>query len=123
MLRKRNTSLTAIERAERMTGIRRADDFSDFDVYIICISTHAPNDMFSPNIEGTSKKVFDILSHRLYVVHAPHRWFALEEKEHGVNQLRVIGGVYDCCLRVGMQFYNSGTPDKGEPRHYYASCV
>jgi hypothetical protein len=30
----------------------------------------------------------------------------LEEKEHGVNQLRVIGGVCDCCLKAGMQFYN-----------------
>ena len=35
----------------------------------------------------------------------PHRWYALEEKEHGVNQLRVIGGAFDCCLRTGMQFY------------------
>jgi UDP-N-acetyl-D-mannosaminuronic acid dehydrogenase len=55
----------------------------------------------------TSKKVFEILNHRLHVVHAPHRWYALEEKEHGVNQPRVIGGVCDCCLRVGLQFYDS----------------
>ena len=47
-----------------------------------------------------------LLNHRLHVVHIPHRWYALEEKEHGVNQLRVIGGVYDCCLRTGMHFYN-----------------
>jgi UDP-N-acetyl-D-mannosaminuronic acid dehydrogenase len=32
----------------------------------------------------------------------------LEAEEHGVNQLRVIGGVCDCCLKAGMQFY-SGT--------------
>src|SRR5918994_1918052 len=43
---------------------------------------------------------------RLHVAHAPHRWYALEEKEHGVNQLRVVGGVCDCCLRVAMQFYD-----------------
>ncbi len=55
---------------------------------------------------GTSQKVFEILRHRLHVIHAPHRWYALEEKEHGVNQLRVIGGVSDCCLRTGMQFYS-----------------
>jgi UDP-N-acetyl-D-mannosaminuronate dehydrogenase len=54
---------------------------------------------------GTSKKVFEILNHRLHVVHAPHRWYASEEKEHGVNQVRVIGGVRDCCLRIGLQFY------------------
>jgi UDP-N-acetyl-D-mannosaminuronic acid dehydrogenase len=106
----------------------------DFDVFIICVSTHKPDDMFSPQIngllsiadkisreakkdgalvsiestipKGTSKKVFEMLNHRLHVAHAPHRWYALEEKEHGVNQLRVIGGVCDCCLRVAMQFYN-----------------
>jgi len=56
--------------------------------------------------KGTSKKVFEMLNHRLHVVHAPHRWYSLEEKEHGVNQLRVIGGVCNCCLRVGMQLYD-----------------
>jgi hypothetical protein len=29
----------------------------------------------------------------------------LEEKDHGVNQLRVIGGVCDCCLKNAIQFY------------------
>jgi UDP-N-acetyl-D-mannosaminuronate dehydrogenase len=99
------------------------------------VSTHKPDDIFSPQIDGilsvgdkisreakkdgalvsiestipkgTSKKVFELLNHRLHVVHVPHRWYALEEKEHGVNQLRVIGGVYDCCLRAGMQFYSA----------------
>src|SRR3989441_10273718 len=55
--------------------------------------------------KGTSKKVFDTLNHRVHVVHAPHRWYSLEENEHGVNQLRVIGGVCECCLKSGMQFY------------------
>jgi UDP-N-acetyl-D-mannosaminuronic acid dehydrogenase len=127
-------NIKAIERAEKMAGIKRAQDFGDFDVYIICISTHAPEDIFLPNIQGllsiterlskeakrdgalvsiestiprgTSQKVFEILGHRLHVVHAPHRWYASEEKEHGVNQLRVIGGIHDCCLHEGMQFYN-----------------
>ncbi|MDQ6864900.1 MAG: hypothetical protein M3044_13890 [Thermoproteota archaeon] len=62
-----------------------------------------------PSIEstipkGTSKKVFDTL-HRMHVVHAPHRWYSLEEKDHGVNQLRVIGGLCECCLKAGIQFY------------------
>jgi UDP-N-acetyl-D-mannosaminuronate dehydrogenase len=55
--------------------------------------------------KGTSKKVFEMLDHRLHVAHAPHRWYALEEKEHGVNQLRVVGGVCDCCrqrMQIGM---------------------
>ena len=126
----------AIDRAEKTAGIKKATDFSNFDVYIICVSTHKPEDMFSPYIEGllsvvdriskeaknngalvsiestiprgTSNKVLEILGHRLHVAHAPHRWYALEEKEHGVNQLRVVGGVYDCCLEVAMQFYNGG---------------
>ena len=92
-----------------------AYDFSQFDVFIICVSTHKPDDMFSPQIDGllsivekiskeakngalvsirstipkgTSKKVFEMLNHRLHVAHAPHRWYALEQEEHGVNQLR-----------------------------------
>lgn len=123
----------AVERAVLTAGIKKATSFSDFDVYILCISTHRPDDIFSPQIEGllsiaekisreassgtlvsiestipkgTSKKIFQILNHRLHVAHAPHRWYALEEKEHGVNQLRVIGGVCECCLDVAMEFYD-----------------
>ena len=104
-----------------------AYDFSQFDVFIICVSTHKPDDMFSPQIDGllsivekiskeakngalvsiestipkgTSKKVFEMLNHRVHVAHAPHRWYALEQEEHGVNQLRVLGGVCQCCLDV-----------------------
>src|SRR5437899_7034099 len=136
-------STKAMERAEKIAGIKKAvdatfssSDLNDFDVYIITVSTHRPDDMFSPQTDGllsvvekisreakkngalvsiestipkgTSKKVFEMLSHRLHVVHAPHRWYALEEKVHGVNQLRVIGGVCDCCLKPGMQFYDGG---------------
>ena len=123
----------AIENAEKTAGVKRAINFSEFDAYILCVSTHNPEDLFTPQIDGllsiveiisqeakngalvsiestipkgTSKKVFELLNHRLHVVHAPHRWYALEEKEHGVNQLRVIGGVCDCCLKAGLQFYN-----------------
>src|SRR5918911_418655 len=127
-------STKALERAEKTAGIKKAVKFSGFDVYIICVSTHRQEDMFSPQIDGilsivqdkiskeakngalvaiestipkgTSKKVFEMLNHRLHVAHAPHRWYALEEKEHGVNQLRVVGGVCDCCLRAAMQFYD-----------------
>jgi UDP-N-acetyl-D-mannosaminuronic acid dehydrogenase len=136
----------AMEYAEKIAGIKQAVNFGtsggkdDFDVFIISISTHKADDIFSPQItgllsiaqrisrkakndalvsiestvpKGTSKKVFEILNHRLHVVHTPHRWYSLEEKEHGVNQLRVIGGVCDCCLRAGMWFYN-GSGDCGD---------
>jgi UDP-N-acetyl-D-mannosaminuronic acid dehydrogenase len=148
-------STKAMERAEKIAGIKQIDasnfgssELNDFDVYIITVSTHKPDDMFSPQIDGlltvvekisretkknealvsiestipkgTSKKVFEMLSHRLHVVHAPHRWYALEEKVHGINQLRVIGGVCDCCLKAGMQFYDGRDP---HPSYSYTSSL
>ena len=119
--------------AESNYGIKKATTFSDFDVLIICVSTHRPDDIFSPQVDGlmsvvekisreaktgavisiestipkgTSKKVFEKLEHRLHVVHAPHRWYALEEHIHGVNQLRILGGVSKCCLQHGLNFYD-----------------
>jgi len=85
----------AMEIAHRSAGIKQVTDFGshDFDVYIICVSTHKPDDIFSPQIDGilsiadkisreakkdgalvsiestipkgTSKKVFEILNHSL----------------------------------------------------------
>jgi UDP-N-acetyl-D-mannosaminuronic acid dehydrogenase len=128
----------AIERAERIAAIKKSTNFRDFDVYIVCVSTHKADDMYSPQIEGllsivetisreakdgalvsiestipcgTSKRVFEMLNHRLHVVHAPHRWYSLEQAEHGVNQLRVVGGVCDCCLNEALQFYDGRNTD------------
>src|SRR5215813_4918710 len=96
-------SHAAMDSAQKIAGIKRIDDhsngaskninaydFSEFDVFIICVSTHKPDDMFSPQIEGllsivekiskeakngalvsiestipkgTSKKVFEMLNH------------------------------------------------------------
>ena len=122
-----------MDRAEKEHGIKKSNDFSDMDVFVICVSTHKPDDIFAPYLDGlysvvhkisnearngtllsiestiscgTSKKVFEMLDHRLHVVHAPHRWYALEEDVHGVNQLRVIGGVCECCLHNGLKFYD-----------------
>jgi len=125
-----------MDRAETEFGIKKITDFSDIDVFIICVSTHKPDDIFAPYVDGlfsvvhkisneakngsllsiestipsgTSRKVFELLDHRLHVVHAPHRWYALDEDTHGVNQLRVIGGVCECCLRTGIRFYDSNS--------------
>ena len=122
-----------MQSAEANYGIKQATNFSDFDVLIICVSTHRPDDMFTPQVDGlmsvvekisreaktgalisiestipkgTSKKVFEKVDHRLHVVHAPHRWYALEEEVHGVNQLRIVGGVSNCCLQHGLNFYD-----------------
>ena len=122
------------ENAEKNYGIKSIERFDDIDVFILCVSTHDPNDEYAPYVDGlfslaqkisreakngslvsiestvpkgTSKKIFEILNHRLHVAHAPHRWYALEEDVHGVNQIRVIGGVSDCCLKKALQFYDS----------------
>src|SRR5919108_3664315 len=42
----------AIEHAERIAAIKKATDFSGFDVYILCVSTHKPDDVLSPQIDG-----------------------------------------------------------------------
>lgn len=126
-------SETAMERAEKIAAVKKATNFSDIDAYIICVSTHKPEDMFTPQIDGllsiieeiseeakngalvsiestipkgTSRKVFELLDHRMHVAHVPHRFYSLEEKDHGINQIRVLGGVCDCCLKAAMQFYS-----------------
>ena len=131
----------AMQIAESNYGIKKATTFSDFDVLIICVSTHRPDDIFSPQIDGlmsvvekisreaktgavisiestipkgTSKKVFEKVDHRLHVVHAPHRWYALEEQIHGVNQLRILGGVSNCCLQHGLNFYDGTSESNRE---------
>jgi UDP-N-acetyl-D-mannosaminuronic acid dehydrogenase len=135
----------AVELAQKTAAIEKATNFSEFDVFILCVSTHKPDDMLSPQIDGllsvveriskeaksgalvsiestvpqgTSKKVFEILNHRMHVVHAPHRWYSLEENIHGVNQLRVIGGVCDCCLKAGLEFYGGIESVSVNPQSY-----
>ena len=122
-----------MKQAEKNYGIKSIEQFNDIDVFILCVSTHDPEDEYTPYVDGlfelarkiskeakngslvsiestvpkgTSKKIFEILNHRLHVAHVPHRWYALEEEIHGVNQVRVIGGVSDCCLKTALQFYN-----------------
>jgi UDP-N-acetyl-D-mannosaminuronate dehydrogenase len=123
----------AMVMAEKIYGIKISNHFKNFDIYIICISTHKQNDIHSPQTDdlfsivkrisfeaqdgalvsiestipkGTSKTIFELLEHRLHLVHAPHRWYSLDEEKHGVNQLRIIGGVNSCCLRIGLNFYS-----------------
>jgi len=137
----------AMDNAEKQHGIKKLDNFRDVDVFMICISTHREDDISSPQVDGlmaitrkiakeatngklvsiestvprgTTRKMFEILEHRFHVVHAPHRWYALEEDVHGVNQLRVIGGVCDCCLRTGIRFYNGVEHEETSDLEYYS---
>lgn len=123
----------AINRAIEDGIIRKkASDFSDYDCYVVCISTHNPNDMFVPYqqgileiaeklgregkhgallgidstiTKGTTKAVLDIVKHKLHVVHVPHRYYKNERDVHGVNQTRVIGSCEKCCMDTGKAFY------------------
>lgn len=123
----------AVKRAIDDQVIRKkASSFSGYDYYIICISTHRPEDMFQPHLDGlfdiakrlsyegkagalvgidstitrgTSEKVLQILRHRMHVVHVPHRFYINEKHDHGVRQTRVIGGCADCCIAEAKQFY------------------
>jgi UDP-N-acetyl-D-mannosaminuronate dehydrogenase len=51
----------AVEIAEKTAAIKKAVNFSDFDVFILCVSTHKPDDMFSPQIDGEANKKDDAL--------------------------------------------------------------
>ncbi len=123
----------AVKRALDNGIIRnRAKSFQGYDYYIICISTHKPDNMFLPYLDGlygiahrisyegktgalvgidstitrgTSNKVKEILHHRLHVVHVPHRFYVNEQMEHGVRQTRVLGGCESCCVSEARRFY------------------
>ena len=62
-------STKALERAEKTAGIKKAINFSGFDVYIICVSTHRQEDMFSPQIEGILSIVQDKIAKKLKMEH------------------------------------------------------
>ena len=124
-----------------------AKDFSGYDYYIIAISTHLPSNQFEPYLDsfyelietiakegkpgslisvestipfGTTKKILEIVNHKMHVVHVPHRYYNKEKQAHGVNQLRVIGAPDECCNKIAEEFYGKilGIPlhpvDSGE---------
>ncbi|MEM2760656.1 MAG: NAD(P)-binding domain-containing protein [Nitrososphaerales archaeon] len=123
----------AVKRALDNNVIRsRAKSFHDYDYYVICISTHKPDNMFIPYLDGlydiarrisyegktgalvgidstvtrgTCNRVKEILNHRLHVSHVPHRYYVNEAKEHGVRQTRVLAGCEPCCTREARHFY------------------
>ena len=111
---------SAIQRALMAKIIQReAKTFEGYDYYLICVSTHDPMNMAEPNFDGLletaerleqegdegglvsiestvakgiSHKVHSILKHKLHVAHVPHRFYSEDKKDHGVKQLRVLGG-------------------------------
>ncbi|MGY0287370.1 MAG: NAD(P)-binding domain-containing protein [Candidatus Methanodesulfokora washburnensis] len=127
-------SPTAIKRAKE-EGILKATDIWDevppVDVYIVCVSTLLKGDMpdLSPVfdvcekiskkasshslvsiestiIPGTSRKIYEnIFNKNISLIHVPHRYWAGDPVKHGVNQLRVIGGIDQKSLEAGIKFY------------------
>ncbi len=123
---------TAVKRALDARVIRsEARDFAGYDYYLICVSTHNPENMSEPSFdslmetaerleeegdegrlvsiestisEGVSNRICRILRHRLHVAHVPHRFFS-EDRRHGVKQLRVLGGCKSCCSFAALKFY------------------
>jgi UDP-N-acetyl-D-mannosaminuronic acid dehydrogenase len=111
---------------------RPAADFKGYDYYVVAISTHDPADMSEPYLDGlydvagrlrdegkrgsvvaiestvppgSSRKVMNIMGHRLHVSHVPHRFFMAERDTHGVKQLRVLGGCEACCGEAALRLY------------------
>ena len=107
-------------------------DFSGYDHYIVCISTHLPENQFEPYLDsfyelietihregkpnslisiestipyGTTQKILEIINHKMHVAHFPHRYYNKEQKDHGVNQLRVLGAPNECCNKMAAKFY------------------
>jgi len=110
------------------------------DVYIVCVTTGQVNDCpdlsavfdvckqisekASPStlvsvestiVPGTSKKIFEeIFKCKVNLVHVPHRYWADDPVNHGVNQIRVIGGANPKSLKLGLKFYQDAL---GIPLH------
>ena len=123
----------AVERALAGGVIQNgATSFEGYDYYLICVSTHNPNDMFVPYLDGvyelakrlaregrqgaligidstvprgTSNKIKDIVKHRLHVAHVPHRLYIGDKEKYGVNCIRVLGVSDECCKNEALRFY------------------
>ena len=123
----------AVQRALSDGFIRRkAKNFRGYNYFVICISTHSPMDMFRHSMDGlydvtrkiseegkdgalvaiestvtcgASNTVKELLGHRLHVCHFPHRYYSLEKEDHGVRQMRVLGGCEPCCTKEAKKFY------------------
>lgn len=113
---------------------RAVDNFEGYDYYIVCVSTHNPANISLPSFDGlfstayrlscegkrgalvavestitrgVSHRIEEILEHRLHIAHVPHRFYAEEKTEHGVRQMRVLGGCKTCCTKQALHLYQN----------------
>jgi nucleotide sugar dehydrogenase len=102
------------------------------DAYLICVTTslkgnvpnlsaifevckkisenpHDPSALIcveSTVMPGTCKKIFEEIFHKqVHVAHVPHRYWVENSREHGVNQLRVIGAMNEKSLDKCYKLY------------------
>jgi nucleotide sugar dehydrogenase len=61
---------------------------------------------------GTCERIHrEIFDRSQALVHIPHRWWAEDEANHGVRQIRVVGGVDEASVRLAVEFYGrAGIP-------------
>ncbi len=123
----------AVDRALKAGIIKReAESFEGYDYYLMCTSTHKPENeklvhldglyqiarrlvsegkkgalvsVESTVTKGTTREIFGILNHKLHVVHFPHRFYADEKDVHGVRQTRVLGSCGNCCRKKAVELY------------------
>ncbi len=127
-------SPSSVERASGTKNLEATSNWQDIpqaNVYIVCVTTGQINDcpdisavfdvtkkiaqaakptalvsIESTIVPGTCKKIYDeTFKGKINIVHCPHRYWADQPKEHGVNQVRVIGGTTPKALEAGVKFY------------------
>lgn len=105
---------------------------NDISAYIICVSTSVDL-FFKPDMSavlevcrkiasnrnhdllvsiestvaiGTCRKIYEsTFKKSVKLVHVPHRYWSQDQTKHGVRQLRVIGGIDEDSLRMGLGLY------------------
>jgi len=127
-------SPATVERAQELGKFKATTSWSEIpkaDFYVVCVTTGQLNDkpdmsavfevckkvcekaapsaivsIESTIVPGTSQKIFqEIFKGKIKLVHVPHRYWADEPEKHGVNQIRVIGGVNAESLNAGLELY------------------
>lgn len=134
----------AVQRIKKI-GIKATDNWSEIppiDVHIVCVSTFFTDkpdlkpvyevcakiakrcesntlvSIESTIVPGTCQDIYkNIFNKNVKLVHVPHRYYAGDEKNHGVKQIRVIGGINKVSLEAGMKFYS----DLNIPLHTLSS--
>jgi nucleotide sugar dehydrogenase len=129
---------------EEFAATTQWNDIPEVDAYVICVTTTQKD--FRPDlspvfdvcklisskakldslvsiestiIPGTCRKIFEtILAKKVKLVHAPHRYWPAQPEKHGVNQLRVLGGINQESLNAGLKFYKDTL---GIPMHTVSS--